>query len=289
MPTKKKIGFIGLGSMGFSLAERLINSGFTLGVFNRTTEKMEPFVKRGTWGSKNPYELAQSSDVIITCVTDDKALRDVMEGKNGALAGAKPKTVFIDMSTVSVSVTRDLAKKAEQIGAHWLDAPVLGSPHMAKNGEMPFVVGGSKRILEENRKILEAIGEKIVYMGKTGLGQAAKIIHSLACGISLVAYSEAVLLGEKLGLSRKQILDVLLHGAVSSPLLSMKAPKLRKNMFTPTTAKLLNMCKDLTLIADEGKKFRQKLPMLEVAKKLYDRAREKGFGNEDTSSIIKVV
>lgn len=289
MPTKKKIGFIGLGSMGSSLAERLMNSGFTLTVFNRTPEKMEPFVKRGAWRAKNPYELAQTSDVIITCVTDDRAIRDIMDGKNGALAGAKPKTVFIDMSTVSVSVTRNMAEKAKRKGASWLDAPVLGSPQMAEAGEMPFVVGGSQRILEENREILEAIGKKMVYMGKTGLGQAAKIIHSLVCGVSLVAYSEAVLLGEKLGLSRNQILDVLLHGAVSSPLLSMKAPKLRKNMFTPTTARLLNMCKDLTLIADEGKNFHQKLPMLRVAKKLYDRAREKGLGDKDTSSIIKVM
>lgn len=275
--------------MGSSLAERLMNSGFTLGVFNRTPEKMEPFVKGGAWRAKSPYELAQTSDVIITCVTDDKALRDVMEGDNGAIAGARSKTVFIDMSTVSVTVTRDLEKKAEQIGAHWLDAAVLGSPQMAKTGEMPFVVGGSQRILEENREILEAIGKKIVYMGKTGLGQAAKIIHSLVCAVSLVAYSEALLLGEKLGLSKNQTLEVLLHGAVSSPLLNMKAPKLRENLFKPTTARLLNMCKDLAIIANEGTAFGQELPLLTIAKKLYDRAKEEGLGDEDTSSIIKVI
>lgn len=274
--------------MGSSLAERLMNSGFTLAVFNRTSEKMKPFVKRGALGVKSPYELAQTSNIIITCVTDDKALRKVMEGKNGALAGAKPKTIFIDMSTVSVSVTRDMEKKAEQIGAHWLDAPVLGSPQMAKAGEMPFVVGGFPTVFEENKEILEAIGEKIVYMGKTGLGQAAKIIHSLVCAISLIAYSEALVLGQKLGLSRNQTLEVLLHGAVSSPLLTMKAPKLKENLFKPTTARLLNMCKDLALIANEGIAFGQELPLLTIAKKLYDRAKEEGLGDEDTSSIIKL-
>lgn len=289
MSLKKKIGFIGLGSMGSKLTERLMNSGFTLGVFNRTAEKMEPFVKRGAWRAKSPLELAQRSQVIVTCVTDDMALREVMGGKNGAMAGAKPKTVFIDMSTVSVSVTREMAKKAKLKGASWLDAPVLGSPQMAETGEMPFVVGGSQKILEKNKDILEAIGKKIVYMGESGLGQAAKIVHSLVCAVSLVAYSEALLLGEKLGLSRHQILDVLLHGAVLSPLLTMKAPKLRENVFQPTTARLLNMCKDLALIVDEGKKFHQRLPTLRVVKKLYDRAKQEGFEDEDTSSIIKVI
>lgn len=289
MPTKKKIGFIGLGSMGSKLAERLLASGYMLGVFNRTLEKTESFVKSGAWLAKSPKELAQKSDVIVTCLTDDTAIREIMEGENGAMAGASAKTVFIDMSTVSVSVTRDLGKKAEFIGASWIDAPVLGSPHMAEVGEMPFVVGGSQTIFEENKDILEAIGKKIVYMGETGLGQAAKIVHSLVCGISLIAYSEALVLGEKLGLSKNQTLDVLLNGAVSSPLLTMKAPKLRENLFKPTTARLFNMCKDLALISDEGAAFRQELPLLTIAKKLYDRAKQEGLGDEDTSSIIKVI
>lgn len=289
MPHAKKIGFIGLGSMGSALAQRLMNCDFPLGVFNRTSEKMAPFVKRGAWRAKSPYELAQKSNVIIICVTDDKAIRAVMEGETGALAGIKPKTVFIDMGTVSVSVTKEMAEKAKLRGASWLDAPVLGSPQMAEAGIMPFVVGGSEKILEENRKILEAIGKKIVYMGKSSLGQAAKIVHSLVCGVSLIAYSEAILLGEKLGLSRDQVLDVLMNGAPASPLLSLKAEKLRKNTFTPTTARLHNMCKDLTLIAAEGAAFRQELLALAIAKKLYDRAREKGLGDEDTSSVIKVM
>lgn len=289
MPTKKKIGFIGLGSMGSKLAARLMTLGFPLGVFNRTPEKMNPFAKNGAWKAKSPKELAQKSDVILSCVTDDTALRGIMEGENGALKGANAKTVFIDMSTVSVSVTKDLAKKAQSIGASWIDAPVLGSPQMAEAGVMPFVVGGSQTVLEENKNILKAIGEKIVYMGESGSGQAAKIVHSLACAISLVAYSEALLLGEKLGLSREQTLDVLLNGAVASPLLTMKAPKFKENVFKPTTARLFNMCKDLALIAEEGVTFHQALPTMTVTKKLFDRAKQEGLGDDDTSSVINVI
>lgn len=286
---KKKIGFIGLGSMGSTLATRLMTLGFPLGVFNRTPEKMNQFEKNGAWKAKSPKELAQKSDVILACVTDDTAIREIMEGENGAMTGAKEKTVFIDMSTVSVSVTRDMAKKAEQKKAVWLDAPVLGSPQMAEAGEMPFVVGGSQTVFEENKDILEAIGKKIVYMGESGMGQAAKIVHSLVCAVSLVAYSEALLLGEKLGLSKDQTLDVLLNGAVSSPLLKMKAPKFKENMFKPTTARLFNMCKDLALIAEEGIVFHQTLPTLTVTKKLYDQAKQAGLEDEDTSSIINII
>lgn len=289
MTIKKKIGFIGLGSMGSKLAERLMTCGFQLGVFNRTPGKMDQFVKNGAWKAKNPKELAQKSDIIVTCVTNDAAIRAVMEGENGALAGANAKTVFIDMSTVSVSITKNIAKKAQLIGANWLDAPVLGSPQMAEAGEMPFVVGGPQTVLEENRDILEAIGKKIVYMGESGMGQASKIVHSLVCAVSLVAYSEALLLGEKFGLTRDQTLDVLLNGAVASPLLKMKAPKFKENMFKPTTARLFNMCKDLSLIANEGIIFHQALPTFTITKELYDKAKQQGLENEDTSSIIKII
>jgi 3-hydroxyisobutyrate dehydrogenase len=286
---KKKIGFIGLGSMGFAIAGRLLSEGYELGVYNRTTTKADGLLKKGAWLAKTPRELAEKSDVVMLCVTDDGAIRAVMEGKSGALMGAKKGEIFIDCSTVSVSVTRDMDKKTKKIGAHWLDAPVLGNPKMSEDGEQSFVVGGDKKILEKVRPTLESIGTKIVYMGKSGLGQASKIVHSLTCAISLVAYSEAILLGEKFGLARKQTLDVLQNGAVASKLLSMKAPKLESNTFTPTAAKLFNMVKDLSLVTAEGKAFHQVLPALAVTKKLYDLAKRKGLSQEDTSSVIKVL
>lgn len=285
----KKIGFIGLGAMGSKVAQRLQVSGYALGVFNRTPQKGDNLIKRGAWQAKSPKELAEKSHIIFLCVTDDKAIRAVMEGENGAFAGAKPGTVFIDCSTVSVTVTREMAQKAELASSYWLDAPVLGSPQMAEAGEMPFVVGGRPEVLEKNRHVLEAVGKSIVYMGKSGLGQAAKIVHSLTCAIALVSYSEALLLGEKLGLTREQTLNVLLNGAVASKLLVMKAPKFKDGQFVPTSAKLLNMCKDLALVAAEGQAFRQELPALTVTKKLYDLAKEQGLGEEDTSSVIKVL
>lgn len=286
----KTIGFIGLGVMGSKIAGRLISAGgYNLGLYNRTSKKAEELVKQGGWLADSPKQLAEKSDVIIVCLTDGNAVKELMEGKDGAFAGATPGTIFIDCSTISVLVTKELAEKAESLGFHWLDAPVLGGPKMAEDGEMPFVVGGSKEILEEIKEILEVVGKKIAWMGGTGLGQAAKLVHNLTCGISLVAFSEALILGEKFGLSKKQTLEVLMNGVVDSTLLKMKEEKFEKSEFEPTNAPLVNIVKDLTLATDAANSLELDLPTLQAAKEMYDKAKEHGLGQQDTSSVIKAL
>jgi 3-hydroxyisobutyrate dehydrogenase len=284
----KKIGFIGLGSMGSALAARLLAQGYELVVYNRTPEKAEPIIAKGAMRAVSPKELAEQSDVVISCVTDDTALRAVMDGLEGAFSGAKKGQVFVDMSTLSVSVTREMAKKGAEKGAEWLDAPVLGNPKMVEEGTMPFVVGGDEKALEEVRLILEAVGT-IKYMGKSGLGQAAKIVHGVACAISLIAYSESLLLGDKLGLTWEQTLEVLSNGAMGSKLLTLKTPRYKDDSYTPTNARLHNMVKDISLAAAEGEAFNQKLPALSVAQALFEEAKKRGLSDEDTSSVIKVL
>mgnify|MGYP001589633618 CR=1 FL=1 len=178
----KKIGFIGLGTMGSRMAKRLISVGYELSVYNRTAEKADELRRLGAWHAENIKRLAGNSDVIIIVVSDDQAVRDVVEDKSGAFAGAMPGTVFIDCSTISVEMTKYLARRAELFGCYWLDAPVLGGPAAAEAGLLPFVVGGPKNILGQNMKIFDTLG-KVVWMGENGMGQAAKIVHNLACGI----------------------------------------------------------------------------------------------------------
>jgi 3-hydroxyisobutyrate dehydrogenase len=283
----KKIGFIGLGIMGSRMAKRLVNADYELTVYNRTIEKTEELVGLGAQFAVNPRQLAERSDVIITMVSDDSALHEVTEGKSGTFAGARPNTVFIDCGTISVKTTKNLARQAEYLGFNWLDAPVLGGPSAAESGELPFVVGGSQSVLKLNMDIFNALGKKIVYMGKSGMGQAAKIVHNLTCGISLVAFSEAIALGEKFGLTRKQVLETLLGGGVNSPILKAKAPKFEQNNFEPAFA-LAMMGKDLTLAQDAARKFWLILPALSATKNLYDLAKARGLGAQDSSAIIKL-
>ncbi len=284
--TQKKIGFIGLGAMGSAMAERLLSAGgFALTVYNRTPDKADPFVSRGASRAENPGALAAVSDAVMIVVSDDAAVRSVAEA---AFAGARPGTVFIDSSTISVGTTRDLAKKAAEVGCDWLDAPVLGSPKAASIGELPFVVGGSQAVLHRHEDILRVLGKKIVWMGASGMGQAAKLVHNLTCGISLVAYCEALSLGEGFGLTRKQILDVLLAGAVASPLLNAKAAKFENGVFEPASMALANLSKDLMLAEDAAAGLHLELPALSVTKKLFEAGKMLGVGRKDTSALLQV-
>jgi len=281
----KKIGFIGLGTMGLRMAQRLLSVGYKLTVYNRTAEKANALVDNGARFAVNPRQLAENSDAIIIMVSDDNAVRSVIEGKSGALAGACRGTVFIDCDTISVGTTKYLTLRAENLGCYWLDAPVLGGPAAAEAGELPFVVGGSKKILDQNMEIFNALG-RVAWMGENGMGQAAKIVHNMVCGISLAAFSEAIVLGEKLGLERKQTLETLLSGALGSPLLRVKASKFEMDNFEPAFA-LAMMLKDLTLAEDAAKESGLILPALSATKKLYNLARIRGFGDEDSSAVIK--
>ncbi len=283
----KKIGFIGLGTMGSQMARRLLSVGYALTVYNRTIEKTNELVNCGAWSAKSPKQVVENSDVIITMVSDDQAVRDVVEDELGAFAGAMPGTVFIDCSTISVKTTKYLARRAGKLGYYWLDAPVLGGPAAAEAGELPFVVGGSKKILKENIEIFNTLG-KVVWMGESGMGQAAKIVHNMVCGVMLAAYSEAILLGEKFGLTKKQILEILLNHAVGSPLLKAKASKFEQNCWKPSFA-LTMMDKDLTLALDGAEELQLILPTLSSTKKLYDLAKARGFGALDSSAVIKVL
>lgn len=282
----KKIGFIGLGAMGSRMAQRLISAGYGLTVYDRTVEKTDIAVSCGARRAVSPKELAECSDVIITMVSDDCAVRAVTQGEIGTFFGAKPGTVFIDCSTISVDTTKDLSKQAERLGCHWLDAPVLMGISAAETGELPFVIGGSEDVLKRNEDIFKTLGQKIFWMGDSGMGQAVKIVHNLTCGISLIAFSEAIILGEKLGLNRKQILAILENGALASPLLKAKAPKFEQNNFEPSFA-LAMMGKDLTLAKDAADALHITLPAASLAKKLYDFAKAHGLGAEDSSAIIK--
>lgn len=284
----KKIGFAGLGIMGSRMAKRLIAAGYDLTVYNRTIEKTDKLISLGAQFAANPRQLAENSDVIITMVSDDPALCAVTEGGSGAFAGARLNTVFIDCSTISVKTTKNLARQAQDFGFNWLDAPVLGGPAAAEAGELPFVVGGSQNILELNADIFNVLGKRVVWMGENGMGQAAKIVHNLTCGVSLAVFSEAIMLGEKFGLTRKQVLETLLNGGVASPLLKAKAAKFEQNNFEPAFA-LAMMGKDLMLARNAAKEFGLMLPVLSDTEWLYAIAKAYGFGGLDSSAVIKAL
>ncbi|KKW29979.1 MAG: 3-hydroxyisobutyrate dehydrogenase [Parcubacteria group bacterium GW2011_GWA2_52_8] len=270
------------------MAGRLLKAGYPLTVFNRSPQKSKSLVDQGAKPASTPKELAGAAEIIIMMLSDDSAVRQVIEGREGAFAGAHPGTIFVDCGTISVKTTQDLASQAENSGFHWLDAPVLGGPAAAESGDLPFVVGGEKEILEKVGDTLKVLGKKITWMGQSGMGQAAKQVHNMVAGIFLEAYGEAIHLGEKWGLTRKQILEVLSQGAVNSPLLGYKISKYETDKFDPSFALAL-MSKDLELAQKAGTELGLSLSVLKRVSDIFAEAKANGLGEEDSSAIIKAL
>ncbi len=284
----KRIGFIGMGAMGSRMAARLLDAGFQLTVYNRTHNKTKTLVERGAKLAESPRTLAENAEVVISMISDDVAVKEVMEGKNGAFSGASRGTVFIDSSTITPSGTQHLAKAANEQGFEWLDAPVLGSTPAAEAGKLTFLVGGKSEILESHQDIFSAMGQRVVHIGENGAGQTAKLVHNLVCGILLEAMGEALLLGEKAGLERKQIVEIFSTGAFNSPVVQAKIPLILQDKYDAMFA-LGMMHKDISLALKTAQELNTNLPVLSLVKEIYAKGVSKGYEKLDCAAIMRVI
>src|SRR5471032_1014240 len=180
--SKPRTAFLGLGIMGSGMARRLLVNGFPLTVFNRNAEKSKPFADEGAHVATLPREAAEHAEIIVSMVADDIAARSLWLGENGALAAAKPGTICIECSTVTVKWVRELAAAAAQKKCEFLDAPVTGSKIHAASGELNFLVGGDSATLGKAHPVLAAMGKSIVHLGPTGSGALIKLINNFVCG-----------------------------------------------------------------------------------------------------------
>src|SRR5471032_910989 len=180
--SKPRTAFLGLGIMGSGMARRLLVNGFPLTVFNRNAEKSKPFANEGAHVATSPREAAENAEIIVSMVADDIAARSLWLGENGVLAAAKPGTICIECSTVTVNWVRELAVAAVAKKCELLDAPVTGSKTQATSGELNFLVGGNSATLEKVRPVLAAMSKAIIHLGPTGSGALTKLINNFVCG-----------------------------------------------------------------------------------------------------------
>lgn len=283
-----KVGFIGLGLMGNPMAKNIHQAGIPLIVYNREPKKSEEFKKMGVMVASSIPELASSVDVVITMVTGPEDVKEVLLGHNGVIKSGKKGLVAIDMSTIGPKAAQEIASTLEKAQIEFLDAPVTGSVERAKTGELTIFIGGKKEVFQEVKPVLEAMGKDLHYMGKTGLGQAIKLVNNLMVGVNLESLAEGMVLAEKLGLEKAQVERALENAAVVSPLLKTKFPKIVQEDFQ-TAFSLKNQTKDLKLAQTEALKAQITLPLLEKAAALYEEGVQKGLGDEDNSAIFKVV
>ncbi|KPC77062.1 6-phosphogluconate dehydrogenase [Thermoactinomyces vulgaris] len=284
-----RIGFIGLGIMGKAMARNLHRAGFKVTVWNRTAAKMAE--AKAEWGAHladSPKDVAAQSNVVITMVGDTPDVREVVAGEEGVLAGARPGTVLIDMSTISPEATRELAELAAEQGVAMLDAPVSGGDVGARNGTLSIMVGGEEKVLEKVRPVLEAMGKTIVHCGPIGAGQTVKACNQILCGLNLLGMVEALAFAKKSGVDLEKMIQVTSQGAGGSWALANYGPRVVKGDLDPGFSVRFQQ-KDLRIVLAEAE--RMELPLLGTATvQQLLRAVQAHGGNEDgTQALVRVM
>ena len=259
-----KLGFIGLGNMGSRVARRLLDHGYQLSAYDRDPAKAEAIAAQGGEVAKNILELARSSDVILSCLTNDDAVRSVYTGPDGVFAGAQPGTVVLEMSTISPESSRELHRIGARGGIDVLDVAISGSITAAEEGTLTLLAGGNPELFRAAKPIFQAIAKQYFLLGGSGSGTAMKLVVNTLLGVGMQAIAEAVVLGEKAGLDRERLLEVLSQTALIAPAHMGKLARAAVNDYSPQfPLRLMN--KDFQLILKAAAEERIPMPATEAA------------------------
>ena len=282
------LGFIGLGVMGSRMVKRLLDAGHTVIGHNRTRSKGQWLIDLGMHWGETPAAVAQAADVVFSMVANTAALQAVTVGSDGVLAGLRSGTVFVDMSTVSPTVSRTLAAQIAALGGQMLDAPVSGSVITLEEGRLSLMVGGDRGAYERVVPILQDIGPKVTYVGANGLAASMKIATNLSLAVQMLAFSEGVLLAEKSGIARETAVEVLLNSVIASPMVKYRGPFV---LGLPEEAWFdVNMMqKDLLLALDMGRELDVPLPTTAVTNEMLTAARAMGLADKDFAVVFEVL
>jgi len=285
---KPRVGFIGLGIMGRPMCANLLKAGYSLTVWNRSRPGIDEVVSLGAATGESPADVAAKSDVIITIVTDSPDVQQVVLGPNGVLEGARPGSVVIDMSTISPSVTREVAAALEQRGVEMLDAPVSGGDVGAKAGTLSIMVGGKPEIFERCLPVFQAMGKNIIHIGPNGAGQTTKLCNQIAVALNMLAGCEAIMLAARSGIDPKKMLDAISAGAAGSWMISNLAPRIVKGDFAPGFMIRLAQ-KDLRLVLESAGELQLPLPGTALMNQVWRAVEAEGGGDLGTQAAIKAL
>jgi 3-hydroxyisobutyrate dehydrogenase-like beta-hydroxyacid dehydrogenase len=288
--TADTLAFVGLGAMGSRLARRLLEAGYPVTGYNRTASKAQALVDAGLRLAATPREAAAAADVVFTMVTDDEALRAVMGGVDGVLAGLRRGATLVEMSTVSPEVTRELGAEVAARGAAMLDAPVSGSTVSVEQGVASVQVGGDAAALERVRPYLAAMGPNgVTHVGPLGIAKAMKVATNLGVAVQILAFCEAVALAEKSGVPRETAVDALMRSVIASPLVKYRGPYVIGKMAAHAAFPVPMIQKDLKLALDQGKAIGVPLPLTALTQEWLSKARAMGLGDHDFAVVFDVL
>ena len=285
VPGTTRIGWIGTGVMGRWMCQHAMSKGFAATVYNRSPEKTKPLVDLGATLARSPQEVAEKSDVVFAIVGYPKDVREVFLGSNGALAGSKPGTILVDMTTSEPTLAVEIARAASAKGVHALDAPVSGGDIGAKEARLSIMVGGESAVFEAVKPIFEAMGKTIVLQGPAGSGMHTKMVNQIMIANNMVGVCEALLYAHQSGLDPTTVLQSVGSGAAASAALNILWPRMIKRDFEPGFY-VEHFIKDMGIALAEAERMKLYMPGTALAKQLYQAVMAQGYGRKGTQALL---
>ncbi|MCU0243009.1 MAG: NAD(P)-dependent oxidoreductase [Vicinamibacteria bacterium] len=283
----KRVGMAGLGIMGQGMAQNLLKKGVLAAVWNRNAERSRLFADRVPIAA-SPCELAQQTDVVVACVADPAAVEQVVFGEQGVLRAARPGFRYIETSTITPELNRRVAAAFRERGAEMIEAPVTGSKLGARDGTLLFMVGGRQEVFDELEPVLLMMGKRAIYCGESGQGALMKLVGNTLASFLMEGLSEALVLGQKGGLTVEAMIEMIMASGFTSPYFAFKGGAIaRRDFETHFAIDLLH--KDQTLILNEATLSRTPMPALASIREVFQAARAQGLGGEDMAAVVKVL
>ena len=279
------IGWIGTGVMGSSMLLKLQEVGYSSFVYNRTQAKAQANLDQGAVWKASPAEIAAASDIIFTIVGFPQDVREVYLGENGILAGAKPNSILIDMTTTEPSLAQEIFRASKAKGMTSVDAPVSGGDVGAKNGTLSIMVGGEKEAVDAIMPLFELMGKNIVYQGPAGAGQHTKMCNQITIAGTMIGVCECLLYGYKAGLDLSTMLKSISGGAAACWTLNNLAPRVVNRNFDPGFY-VEHFIKDMGIALDEANRMGLSMPGLSLVKQLYEGVKAQGHGKLGTHALM---
>jgi len=283
-----KVGYIGLGLMGKSMARNILKAGFPLVVHNRSQGAVLELSEEGAKPANSPAEVAMNVDIVITNLPDSPDVEMVALGKNGIIEGAHQGLIFIDNSTIKPSTARLIAEKLGAKGVSCLDAPVSGGDIGAKKGTLAIMVGGPEEALEQARPVLEAMGKTITHVGEAGAGQIAKAANQIMVAAQMVAMGELLIFARKAGADPEKVVEAIQGGAAQCWALDIKPQRLFNGNREPGFKSYMQ-AKDLGIVMDTARMYGIPLVSAAVHSQLFNAMLEIGMSEQDNSAVIGVI
>jgi 3-hydroxyisobutyrate dehydrogenase-like beta-hydroxyacid dehydrogenase len=282
-----RLGFIGIGNMGSRIARRLMDHGYTLMVYDSDYDKVSALETHGAEVATSVADLARKSDVVLSCLTNDDAVRNVYLGADGILSNARLGSLVLEMSTVSPNTSREVARQGHERGLNVLDIAISGSTPAAEQGTLTLLAGGNIEIFNVVEPILRVIARQYFYLGPSGSGTSMKLVVNTLLGVGMQTVAEAVALGQKAGLDRHRLLDVLAKTAVIPPALVGKLGRVSEEDYSPQFPLQL-MNKDFRLILETAAELRVPMPATAAAFQI-NSAELGGESGEDFSIVVELM